>query len=265
MRNRFVIQKFLTLFLLLTICGSIQKQNVVNAATQSNGSQPFAIVELFTSEGCSSCPPADAFMAELTSIAKKNNHRVFTLGMHVDYWDYIGWKDPFSQNQFTQRQRQYGQALQTSTIYTPQMVINGRHEFGGYREDLAHLYIKQALNSIPKTNVQLQITSQTNDQVITSYRVTAPSQNDVLVIALVEKDLISKVLKGENTGKTLHHTNVVRVLKYIPLDTVEGNITLPIPPFVDQSKSSIIAFTQNPHTMTITGANSIDLPSVENF
>ncbi|MBZ0167242.1 MAG: DUF1223 domain-containing protein, partial [Candidatus Omnitrophica bacterium] len=89
------------------------------------GDQPFALVELFTSQGCSSCPTADEYLKELTTLAREKNIRLFTLGFHVDYWDYLGWRDPYASPQFTARQQRYAQVLRASTIYTPQMIVNG--------------------------------------------------------------------------------------------------------------------------------------------
>ena len=95
--------------------------------------EPFAVLELFTSEGCSSCPPADRLLSEMVQQARSSNPRIIPLEFHVDYWNYLGWVDPFSERRFSQRQREYGQAFQSSTVYTPQVIVNGKEEFGGYR------------------------------------------------------------------------------------------------------------------------------------
>ena len=97
----------------------------------SKSSTGFAVVELFTSEGCSSCPPADKVVAKLLKEHKSN---VYVLGYHVDYWDDLGWKDIFSNNIFTQRQKAYAKAFKLSSVYTPQIVVNGTEQFVGSDE-----------------------------------------------------------------------------------------------------------------------------------
>ena len=95
-----------------------------------DATKPIVVVELFTSEGCSSCPPADKLLSRIVDDA--NDHvEVLALSFHVDYWDYIGWKDPYAKSTFTQRQRAYARKFYSSQIYTPQMVVNGKHEFVG--------------------------------------------------------------------------------------------------------------------------------------
>ena len=90
-----------------------------------NSAEPFAFIELFTSEGCSSCPSADQNLERIATRAKANGQNVYTLSYHVDYWNYLGWEDPYSSKTFSDRQREYAQQFESSRIYTPQMVING--------------------------------------------------------------------------------------------------------------------------------------------
>src|SRR5689334_14081460 len=103
------------------------------AAPRRAAAQPFALVELFTSEGCSSCPPADRVLARLAAEARASGRRIFPLSFHVDYWNGLGWRDPWSTRTFTERQRNYARALGWRT-YTPQMVINGAEHFVGSDE-----------------------------------------------------------------------------------------------------------------------------------
>ena len=103
-------------------------------------------MELFTSEGCSSCPPANALLERITQRTRKQGLRVYPLSFHVDYWNELGWKDPFSDTAYTRRQRQYGQAMALSSIYTPQMIVNGTDQFVGHRQAIADKSIGKALN-----------------------------------------------------------------------------------------------------------------------
>ena len=115
--------------------------------SQPGPGAPFAVVELFTSEGCSSCPPADAFLADLIETARESGQRVFGLAFHVDYWNYIGWTDPFSSSDWSDRQRRYAHALEARQIYTPQLVVNGRRH--GVGSDEKKVYKALGLADIP--------------------------------------------------------------------------------------------------------------------
>src|SRR5690242_801257 len=114
------------------------------------------VVELFTSEGCSSCPPADALLAELVSKQPIDDVQIIPLAFHVDYWNNLGWMDRFSAPKFTQRQRDYGQAMKLRSIYTPQMVVNGHEEFVGSDREAAQKAIAQAASD-HTVNVQLKV------------------------------------------------------------------------------------------------------------
>ena len=107
--------------------------------------KPFVVVELFTSEGCSSCPPADELLSEIVD-GRYENTDVIGLSFHVDYWDYIGWKDPYASRDFTNRQRIYAEKLRSHQLYTPQMVVNGKHEFVGSNRQ------QNAFNSVLESN-----------------------------------------------------------------------------------------------------------------
>jgi len=93
--------------------------------------EPVAVVELFTSEGCSSCPPADRILSRLTAETQRDHRRIYTLSFHVDYWDRLGWRDPYSSSANSDRQRQYAELMKLQSVYTPQMIVNGRIEFVG--------------------------------------------------------------------------------------------------------------------------------------
>jgi len=97
----------------------------------SLSSKPFVLIELFTSEGCSSCPSADKNLEKIAAQAKASGQNIYTLSYHVDYWDYLGWKDPYATKQFSDRQRAYASQFKSSRIYTPQMIVNGKTEFVG--------------------------------------------------------------------------------------------------------------------------------------
>lgn len=229
------------------------------AEGRRDGSQPFAVVELFTSEGCSSCPPADDFLQDLTTMARAKDLRVFTLGFHVDYWDYLGWPDPFADRRNTQRQRRYAQILRAETIYTPQMIVNGTDAFGGYRREVGQQAINQALSQAPAAVLTITGARQDRDKLRVSYTAGGGWQGAVLNIALVERDLRTDVSRGENAGRLLSHDNSVRGFKSIELSAAEGEVRVDIPRRINLKKASVIGYIQDKTTWRVLGANILDL------
>ena len=111
--------------------GQGAKEKEVQQQSDNETGTPFAVVELFTSEGCSSCPPADNLLGEIVKDAQKGQQRVYCLSFHVDYWNSLGWRDPYSDPAFSRRQREYARAFESVQVYTPQMVVNGSTGFVG--------------------------------------------------------------------------------------------------------------------------------------
>ena len=185
------------------------------------------IVELFTSEGCSSCPPADRLLRELHETQPVEGADVIALGEHVDYWDYLGWKDRFSSSGFSERQREYAEAWGTNRIYTPQMIVDGRTEFVGGRKDRATEAIRQGAR-MPKAPVRIHYLRSWADQDRQNIRLQAwigqlPTSGESTLdvyLALTESRLQSAVRAGENAGRVLRHAPVVRRLEVI--GTVDG-------------------------------------------
>jgi hypothetical protein len=177
------------------------------------------VVELFTSEGCSSCPPADALLLKLMETQRPGKEPIVAMEEHVDYWDQLGWRDPFSSHEWTWRQESYATAFGNGNVYTPQMVVDGRAEFVGSREWEAKRVIeKQARKA--KTNVSLTIAKSSDDKERFSVRVGKlmdPRADDTseVWLAITETGLHSEVTRGENAGEDLHHAAVVRTLRKI--------------------------------------------------
>jgi len=159
------------------------------------------VVELFTSQGCSSCPPADAFLGEL---AKRPD--VLALELHVDYWDYIGWKDPFGAREHVERQHGYGASLGQRYVYTPQMVIQGSFDSTGSDRAKVNRKIAQAAK-LKRLSVTLQRTA-------AGVRVVMPAagriENAVIWLVVFDSKHDTEVKRGENSGQKLSHYNVVR-------------------------------------------------------
>lgn len=175
---------------------------------------PIVIVELFTSEGCSSCPPADEF---LTSLSNQNigGAQVIVLSEHVDYWDRLGWRDPFSSSLFTARQQAYGEQFRLDSVFTPQLVVDGWASVSGNERDAAQRTIRKAAQ-FPKATASVSAASPDRANRLVSLKVTglaAPSTDRADVFfAVIENDLATQVPSGENAGRRLRHTGVVRTL-----------------------------------------------------
>ena len=183
------------------------------------------VVELFTSEGCSSCPPADAVLARLESQQPIPNTQIIALEEHVDYWNSDGWVDPFSSREWTLRQQVYAEALKDNP-YTPQLVVDGHSALVGSREDLARQAIATA-SAQPKVHVALTLAPSGKPGVeqatisVDQLTGTQHSDKSEVWLAVTESGLHSSVTAGENAGSDLHHASVVRTLRKIT--TIDRN------------------------------------------
>jgi len=178
------------------------------------------IVELFTSEGCSSCPPADRFLQKLVDLQPVEGVQIVALGEHVDYWDRLGWKDRFSSAALTERQQVYGARFRNESVYTPQMVVDGRAEFVGTDANAAkraiesartasHGVMTLALHGGPESSmVRVTVTTERLPK-------TAVGDRADIIVVVTEDRLQTDVKRGENEGLKLSHAPVVRHLAAI--------------------------------------------------
>jgi hypothetical protein len=175
------------------------------------------LVELFTSEGCSDCPPADALLQEIDHTQPVNNAQIIVLSEHVDYWDWEGWRDPYSSHQLTLRQQDYAQGFHLDSPYTPQMVIDGTQQFVGSDERIAVTDIQKAA-AAGTARLELSSIQADGDHGLAMHVAldSAGAANDQLSgdvwIAVADESDRSSVNKGENSGRTLTHVAVVRTL-----------------------------------------------------
>ncbi len=209
----------------ITLSGSSYAQIPVGGKQTHLDHTP-VLVELFTSQGCISCPPADDFLAELST-----RPDVVVLSLHVDYWDYIGWKDPFSKTAFSERQRHYARLLGKRMVYTPQMVINGRSEVVGSHRGAVQKAIEAAREKMSQQKLALLI-SQDQDQWHAHIRPMRPydfgSGPVLLRLALYEDTTATDVRRGENRNRHLKNTHVVRDLKTVG-QWRGGDLDVPLP------------------------------------
>jgi hypothetical protein len=202
----------------------------------------FAVVELFTSEGCSSCPPADKALAEL---AAEYPDQAYVLGFHVDYWNRLGWKDIYSAAGYTQRQQEYAARFNLQSIYTPEAIVNGRKEFVGSDQPRIEAAVKEELAATSNNSLDLSATA-TERKVIVKYNVKEAPAGLTLQVALVQSKASSQVLRGENQGLQLQHINVVRDFQSLSsLSGGAGNVALKIPSGLSAKDCKVIAYLQS--------------------
>lgn len=228
------------------------------------------VLELFTSEGCSSCPPADALLASLEDQQPVPGAEIIALEEHVDYWNHLGWTDPFSSEQWTERQQAYAASHNSQSVYTPQIVVNGRIEFVGSRAREARQTIAASLSQL-QTEISLTLQSSDNrdrEQFNVSVRKlvgVAASDTPEVWIAITEKGLHSSVSSGENAGHDLHHASIVRLLRKLgaadknnaPSFTAQPELKLD--PAWKRPNLRVIAFVQERHSRHVVGATSATL------
>jgi hypothetical protein len=217
------------------------------------------VVELFTSEGCSSCPPADDLLARLRQEKFAEGMEVIPLGLHVDYWNFQGWTDRFSSAAYTRRQEKYAQKFRIEGPYTPQMVVDGAQEFVGNDAARARQAITQA--ALRPSQAEVQISSVAGDKLLVRIKAEESVSGEV-VLALTEDNLASKVHAGENDGRELHHAAVVRELQ--PLGRLrnggfEAGAPLKIQKDWKRQDLRVVVFVQEPQSGRIEGAAAMPL------
>jgi hypothetical protein len=214
-----------------------------------------AVVELFTSEGCSSCPPAEANLAELASEAERDGAPVFTLELHVDYWDGLGWVDPFGSRVNSDRQRAYAHARGERRVYTPQMIVNGSEQFVGSDEDHARAAIERALAH--KATAVIALRARASATGIDIHYSSHSSEPAELHLAVAEDRVETRVTRGENAGRTLEHRHAVRAFHTVHVDTeATGDWTAP---WSSDTSSRVyaVAYVTEPSTMAVLGASAV--------
>ena len=219
------------------------------------------LVELFTSQGCSSCPPADRL---LTKLGQGNNGRVVPLSFHVDFWNHLGWSDPFSRADWTQRQAAYAKIFRLSNVYTPEAVVDGSAEILGSDENRLGAAIKAAA-ALPSAEISLRL-EPTDSKVLVTADIDVPQalrgRKLDLMLAVFETSLVTNVGRGENGGRVLRNDYVVRSLecaaRIAPTasDRVRETAEIALAREWKRSELGVAAFLQDPTSLEILGANS---------
>jgi len=188
----------------------------------SSSEHPVALIELYTSQGCSSCPPSEKWLGNLEKSGVGNDKAV-PLALHIDYWDYIGWKDQFSQKYFKQRQYQFRQLNHSSSVYTPQIMFNGA--------DVRRVSFDNSLSKLRQESaaVSFDLVAETTNDNKVSLKIDFDRIDDVakdsnVIVVIAENDLVKDISRGENAGRTLEHHHVARLWKN--LGKVQENYSL---------------------------------------
>ena len=239
------------------------------APIPSDGSHPGPVViELFTSEGCSSCPPADAFLKQLAEAGRVNDVDVIAIEEHVDYWDRLGWRDPFSSQDWTERQEQYAHVFRHDGPFTPQFVVNGRRDF-------VSMSSREALQSIVEASsasaAELHLSPTGDSPGSAEFSITienAPPEihSAVLLLAVTERGLSSNVLGGENQGRNLVHAPVLRALTRVRIPkatqsaVMETKAKIALNPSWKRENLRFVIFLQEQKSLHIVGAAASTLP-----
>ena len=240
-----------------------------SAVSAQTSARTVVIAELFTSEGCSSCPPADDLLRRLIAAQPLAGVEIVALGSHVDYWDGLGWRDPFSSPLFSKRQSEYEAAVfRSKGPYTPQLVVDGTLEAVGSDADAVRRSLLKAA-SLPKATVLVVARQEGDARARVDVQIEVPPdlashRTADIVIAVTEDELSSHVTRGENGGRTLSHSAVVRSLTTagrLKADQRAGSATIAVALAPDWKRPNlrIVAFVQEQASRRILGGASSPL------
>jgi len=244
---------------LLAHATGIGKASVTQADTQA---APGAVlVELFTSEGCSSCPPADALLRQIEGKQTESGQLIIGISEHVTYWNQLGWSDPFSSDVYTERQDAYSQQFHLDSVYTPQMVINGEEQIvGSDRGALLRALREQKPHPII---VHINTVSAQDRALVVDFSITGnlPSDAADLFAAVTDDNAKSSVTRGENSGRTLAHVSVARSITRIAKvsSQTEQTIRIPLPSpstLTENQGRHLILFAQAPDLGRVLGIDT---------
>ena len=235
----------------------------------ASGMKTIVVAELFTSEGCSSCPPADDLLRRLVATQPVKGVEIIALGSHVDYWDRLGWRDPFSSPLFSTRQSEYAAAaFRTDRIYTPQLVVDGTLEALGSDATAVRQAIMKAAQR-QKAMVSVRAIAKPGGRVQVEVEVAVPAhaqphETADIMVAVTEDDLVSRVNRGENTGRTLAHSAVVRSLTTVgrlPAKAHAASMAaaVSIDPSWQTDSLRVVAFVQERASRRVLGTQTRDL------
>jgi hypothetical protein len=245
---------------LLFLSSPLAANSPVSPGTPDAAPTPI-LLELFTSEGCSSCPPVDEFVRHMDESQPVAGAQIIVLSEHVDYWDHDGWKDKYSSSQFTERQNGYVHAMNLQTAYTPQMILDGYIELKGSSSEIEQTFAKE----LKVTKIPVRIASakvEAPSQLKVKVEADAPEKHGGTVWLAVALDhAASQVSAGENSGKQLQHVAVVEELRKVgKLDKgkpFSQDVAVKLKPDTDTKNLRIIAFIQESNEGKVLGVTGV--------
>jgi hypothetical protein len=217
----------------------------------NSAERPFVVLELFTSQGCSSCPSADRL---LEKVKKEFPETVFALSYHVDYWDYIGWKDPFAKPGYAKKQSEYNREFGYPNNYTPQMVVNGREHFVGSNQAKAYSKIGYYTAQNTENSITILDAKTSSDKISFQYSISGDFSHKLLRAVLVINERTTEVKRGENRNRTLHNSNIVVNERYIDLESQTGSSSIAIPALVTPADDLTLMLLMESENLDITAA-----------
>ncbi len=249
---------------LLLLCATVPCPVLARTVAPEGTSTPVAVVELFTSEGCSSCPPADTLLRTIDGKQAATGQLIVGLSEHVTYWNQLGWRDPFSEQAFTDRQEAYASRFTREGPYTPQMVLNGQDQFVGSNRTA----LEQALQADahrPHAALKILALSRQAQAAEVTFSLTGATSAPLdMMLAITDDADQSDVARGENAGRLLRHAAVARSL--VRLTSVSGNtqqtLHVQLPESIRRAPQvghHLVVFAQEPHLGRIVGAAAVPL------
>lgn len=251
LKNTIVLVSILLTLMMLS-------SHIPKKTTKQSVANHVVVLELFTSQGCSSCPSADAILGKY---ALENNPNIIPLAFHVEYWNRLGWTDVFSKKMHSERQSAYAQTFNKGGIYTPQLVINGKYELVGSKKSLVENIVKKELGTGLNLEVKIDSISVRNNHLKVSYNIENSKEIDFINFALVKKKEITHIKSGENGGVKLTNYNVV--LDFIKVRATEQKVKKVLLAFNKKwnpSEYMVVAYLQNGISGKILGGTKMELP-----
>lgn len=246
----------------ILILSSVSVVAILANTSETPGRKPaaikypaFALMELFTSQGCSSCPPADAIAA---AYAVKNDDNIIPLVFHVDYWNRLGWVDSFSNSAYSQRQKDYAEKFNLESIYTPQLVVNGKKQLVGSDKNEIDGIVRDMLKEPAKANIEIYPVTVEQNKIMIRYNISESLPGATVHAALVQKNAMTHIRSGENRGLKLNNCNVVRDFKSHTLKKEDGGFVLNLPAGNQTSDYFIAVFVQDNSTGNILAAVKVN-------
>ncbi len=226
---------------LLVLTTASSASNKIEEPVKKVAAEGFALVELFTSQGCSSCPSADRLLGKY---AAENNEHIIAIAFHVDYWNRLGWQDPFSSAAFSDRQRNYASSFGNESIYTPQVIINGSSKMIGSDASKVAAAVSRAMAQQSTAGISIANAAAKDGTISFSYTISGTYNKTVINAALVQRKVETAIRAGENRGVNLSNYNVVRDFTTTTASQSSGTMELALPTGTKATDYSIVVYLQ---------------------